>query len=97
MTTFKIDSIVGNDDAAFIVVSKEPPEESAFDTQVGGDHYKSMPIEPLYFAMKNNLDACQTNIIKYVCRHRSKGGLEDLQKAKHYLDVLIEMEYGSGT
>lgn len=65
---------------------------SALDVQVGGDHYKTMPIQPVEFCMMNDLDACQSAVIKYVTRFRSKNGVQDLQKAKHYLDLLIEFE-----
>lgn len=65
---------------------------SALDTQVGGDHYKSMPIQPMEYSMANNLDACQHTVIKYVTRFREKGGVQDLQKAKHVIDMLIEFE-----
>ncbi len=66
----------------------------ATDTQVGGTHYKEMAIQPIEFIMKNGLGFCEGNIIKYVCRHKSKDGLKDLQKAKQYIDFLIESEYG---
>lgn len=62
------------------------------DTQVGGDHYKSMPIQPMEFSMLNELDACQHTVIKYVTRFRDKGGVQDLEKAKHVIDMLIEFE-----
>lgn len=69
-------------------------EEKATERQVGGDHYK-MPIQPVEFIMKNNLDFCTGNCIKYLCRHRHKNKREDLEKAKHYIDLLIELEYGN--
>ena len=64
---------------------------SAFDTQVGGSHYKNMAIQPLEYIVKNNLNFVEGNVIKYVTRHRFKNGLEDLKKARHYIDMLIEM------
>ncbi len=70
----------------------EDTTQSALDTQVGGDHYKTMAIQPMEFSMANKLDACQHTIIKYVARFRSKGGVEDLRKAKHVIDMLIEFE-----
>lgn len=66
----------------------------AQDRQVGGDHYKHLPIQPTEFIIKNGLGFCEGNIIKYICRHKKKGGLSDLEKARHYLDLLIELEYG---
>lgn len=65
---------------------------NALDTQVGGDHYKSMPIQPMEYSMANKLDACQHTIIKYVTRFRQKGGIQDLEKARHVIDMLIEFE-----
>lgn len=65
---------------------------SALDTQVGGNHYKKLKIQPMEYSMANGLDACQHTIIKYVTRFRDKGGIADLEKAKHTLDMLIEFE-----
>tara|TARA_R110000737_G_scaffold16748_1_gene34049 strand:- start:264 stop:536 length:273 start_codon:yes stop_codon:yes gene_type:complete len=62
----------------------------AINTQVGGDHYKLMKIQPLKFIMENNLSYCEANVIKYVSRWRAKNGVEDLRKARHYIDLLIE-------
>ncbi|MEG1232294.1 MAG: DUF3310 domain-containing protein [Acinetobacter sp.] len=67
---------------------------SQWDLQVGGDHYKAMKIQPAKFALENKLDYCQANAIKYICRHESKNGKQDLEKAKHYIDLLIEHYYG---
>ena len=64
-------------------------ESTAKQTQVGGDHYLKMKIQPLEFAMANELDACQTKIIKYICRDKSSK-LEDLEKARHVLDYYID-------
>ncbi len=66
--------------------------ESAKNTQIGGNHYSGMAIQPTEFIHKNNLSFIQGNVIKYVCRYKSKGGIEDLNKAKHYIDLLIELE-----
>ena len=62
------------------------------DVQIGGDHYKSMAIQPMEYSMANKLDACQHTIIKYVTRFREKGGIQDLEKAKHCIDLLIHFE-----
>lgn len=67
-------------------------QSSAFDSQVGGDHYKNMPIQPLAFIVANNIPFLEGNVIKYVVRWKLKHGLQDLKKAKHYLDMLIEIE-----
>ena len=61
-------------------------------TQIGGNHYSEMAIQPIEFIHKNGLSFIQGNIIKYVCRYKAKNGREDLQKAKHYIDLLIELE-----
>lgn len=63
---------------------------SALDTQVGGDHYKGMKIQPIQFIMANCLGFIEGNIIKYICRWKQKGGLQDLYKVRHYIDLLIE-------
>jgi hypothetical protein len=67
---------------------------SALDTQVQGTHYKDMLIQPVEFIVKNNLAFLEANVIKYVCRHRSKNGIEDLNKAIHYLELAKELYYG---
>ncbi len=53
-------------------------------------HY-DLPITPLEFIVKNDLNFIEGNIIKYVCRYKQKNGVEDLQKAKEYLNKLIEL------
>lgn len=65
---------------------------SALDTQIGGGHYKGMKIQPMEYSMANGLDACQHTAIKYISRFRDKGGIQDLEKAKHCIDMLIEFE-----
>ena len=65
---------------------------SALDKQVGGNHYKGFAIQPVEFCQKNKLNWCESNIIVYACRWRDKGGLEDLEKIRHYVDLLIEIE-----
>jgi hypothetical protein len=66
----------------------------ASDTQEGGGHYKKFTIQPTEFIFKNGLGFIEGNVIKYVMRYKEKGGLQDLKKAKHYIDLLIEYEYG---
>lgn len=75
-------------------MKKDNKKHSALDEQVGGDHYKKLAIQPMEYAMKNHLDPCQETIIKYVTRFRDKNGREDLEKAKHTIDMLIAFEYG---
>lgn len=62
----------------------------ATDTQIGGNHYKQFAIQPIEFCMKNGLNACQTNIVKYICRYKHKNGKEDLLKALHYVELLVQ-------
>jgi hypothetical protein len=69
---------------------------SAKDNQVGGDHYKHLKIQPIEYIMANNLNYCAGNVIKYVTRYRQKGGIIDLEKAKHYIELLIEQEAQDG-
>ena len=65
-----------------------------YDTQVGGNHYQTMKIQPAEFINKNKMLFAEGNAIKYICRHINKGGEQDLQKAKHYIDMIIERDYG---
>ena len=69
-----------------------PVSKSPLDTQIGGDHYTKLAIQPMQYSMANNLDALQHTVIKYVTRFRDKNGIEDLEKAKHCIDMLIEFE-----
>lgn len=62
----------------------------ALDVQVGGDHYKDQGIQPWEVIEANNLDFWEGNAIKYIMRYKNKNGVEDLKKAKHYIDYLIE-------
>ena len=65
-----------------------------YETQVGGSHYKDMKIQPSEFINKNKLQFAEGNAIKYICRHASKGQEQDLEKAKHYIDMIIDRDYG---
>jgi len=69
---------------------------SAKDIQIAGTHYKQMSIQPIEYILANNLGYVEGNIIKYVSRWKTKGKLEDLRKAKHYLEILIEEEIEEG-
>lgn len=64
--------------------------ESAFDRQIGGNHYKSDRIQLFDFCFLNNIGKAEGDVIYYVARWRKKNGLEDLRKARHTLDMLIE-------
>jgi hypothetical protein len=65
---------------------------SALDKQVSGDHYKDKAIQPIIYIHANNLGFCEGNVVKYITRWREKNGIADLEKAKHYIELLIEME-----
>jgi hypothetical protein len=67
---------------------------SALDKQVSGDHYKGKAIQPIIYIHANNLGFCEGNVVKYVTRWKSKGGKADILKAIHYLELLLEVEYG---
>lgn len=67
--------------------------QNPLETQVGGNHYKDLAIQPAEFCQRNRIPYCEANAIKYLCRHRLKGGREDLLKARHYVDLALEMEY----
>lgn len=65
---------------------------NALDVQIQGDHYKDMTIQPVEFIHANGIGYMEGNVIKYVSRWRKKNGIADLQKARHYIDLLIELE-----
>ena len=67
-------------------------EGDAMTKQVGGNHYSKYAIQPVEYITKNKLTYLQGNVIKYITRFKDKNGLEDLQKAKHYIELLIELE-----
>lgn len=64
----------------------------ALDVQVGGSHYKDLVIQPIEYIHANNIGYMEGNVIKYVSRWRAKNGIKDLEKAKHYIELLIELE-----
>ena len=73
---------------------------SVYNKQIGGTHYKKMKIQPSKFVIENkllfpegNVIFPEGNVIKYICRHKYKGGREDLEKAKHFIDMIIERDY----
>lgn len=65
---------------------------SALDTQEGGGHYKNLAIQPVEYIHANNIGYFEGCVIKYVTRWRAKNGLEDLRKARHFIDLLLELE-----
>jgi Protein of unknwon function (DUF3310) len=70
---------------------------SALEKQEGGNHYKDLKIQPAEFIHANSIGYFEGNVIKYVCRHKNKNGKQDLQKAIHYLELLIQLDYGKDT
>jgi hypothetical protein len=66
--------------------------ESSLTKQVSGTHYKDLPIQPVEYIHANGIGYFEGNVIKYVSRWRAKNGIADLEKAKHYIELLIEME-----
>ena len=67
---------------------------TALDIQEGGDHYKKMGIQPVEYIHSNKLNFFEGNVVKYVTRHRTKKGAEDIKKAIHYLQMILELDYG---
>tara|TARA_R110000772_G_scaffold199261_1_gene309875 strand:+ start:173 stop:388 length:216 start_codon:yes stop_codon:yes gene_type:complete len=67
---------------------------SALNEQEGGSHYKDFVIQPVEYIYANGLSYLEGNVVKYVTRHRKKGGVDDIRKAIHYLELIIELEYG---
>ena len=65
------------------------------DYQVGGSHYKDKEIQPIEYILGNNLGFCEGNVVKYISRWQEKDGIDDLKKAKHYIDFLIQQEEGN--
>jgi len=68
-------------------------EYDSYDKQIGGNHYQDFVIQPAEFINKNKLLFAEGNAIKYIVRAKKKGGKEDLLKAKHYIDMIIERDY----
>lgn len=64
--------------------------EKALDNQVGGNHYKDLKIQPVEYILENGLGFLEGNVVKYITRHKAKNGIEDVKKAKHYCEMLIE-------
>lgn len=69
---------------------------SALEVQVGGDHYKKLKIQPVEYIHVNGLGYFEGNVVKYVSRWRDKNGIKDLEKARHYIEILIELESKNG-
>lgn len=70
--------------------------KTALDKQVAGDHYKDLPIQPVEYIHANKLTYLAGNVVKYISRHKAKGGAADVRKAIHYCELILELEYGNG-
>lgn len=68
------------------------PAEDPLKVQVQGAHYKGLRIQPVEYIHANDIPFCEGNVIKYVTRWRDKGGIKDLEKARHFIDLLINLE-----
>jgi|ERR1019366_937263 hypothetical protein len=69
-------------------------KSSALNVQPQGDHYRKMKIQPVEYISANNIPFMAGNIIKYASRYRDKNGAKDIEKIKHYCDLILELEYG---
>lgn len=74
------------------VTKEEDGAFTALSKQVAGSHYKDLPIQPAEYIYANALGYFEGNVVKYVTRWRKKNGMADLEKAKHYIELLIELE-----
>ena len=63
--------------------------------QYGGSHYKTKAIQPIEYIMGNGLDFAEGNVVKYITRHKDKGGEEDVLKALHYCKFILQHTYGN--
>ena len=91
MTQYQMEKYLGLDEHAGESRITANPKSK----QVGGTHYSKMKIQPVDYIYENELPYLEGNVIKYVSRHRSKNGIEDINKAIHYLELIKEKVYGS--
>ena len=70
---------------------------NSLEDLVGGKHYRKMKIQPAEFINENKLFFAEGNAIKYICRHQSKGKAQDIKKAIHYLEMILERDYDADT
>lgn len=73
---------------------KTADQANPLDVQVGGGHYKDLPIQPVEYIHANGIGYLAGNVVKYVTRHKAKGGEADVRKAIHYCQLILELEYG---
>lgn len=93
------DAMSGNTVGLCLNNSVQDPGVSvkALDVQVGGGHYKKYKIQPIEYIIANNIPYIEGNIIKYITRHKDKGGAEDIKKVIHYCNLILEEVYGKDT
>jgi len=72
----------------------DDPPKPPLSQQIGGEHYRKGSIQPIEYIYANGMDFFSGNVVKYITRWKYKNGLEDLKKAKHYIELLMEQEYG---
>ena len=68
--------------------------KTALDVQVAGSHYKSLRIQPVEYVHANGIGYMEGNVVKYISRHLSKNGADDVRKAIHYCRLILQLEYG---
>ena len=66
---------------------------SSYNKQIGGSHYQGMNIQPSQFVIENKMLFPEASVIKYICRHSKKDGKQDLLKAIHFIEMIIERDY----
>lgn len=76
------------------MLNKMPDKPAVLQKQEGGSHYKDMVIQPIEYIAKNNIGYLPGSAIKYLSRYQKKNGIEDIKKAIHYCEMILEMEYG---
>lgn len=76
------------------IIAAQELAKNALTKQEGGSHYKNMAIQPVEFITANDLGFLEGNVIKYICRHHAKNGAEDIKKAIHYCELLLQTKYG---
>lgn len=76
-------------------VEPNPSKPSSLTVQEGGDHYKTLKIQPVEYIVANNLSFLQGNVVKYITRYKQKNGEEDIKKVIHYCQLILELEYGN--
>ena len=86
--------IVHGGEPLFTPAEEPRTPASALDIQEGGQHYKKYAIQPIEFVVRNNVPTLESNALKYILRHGDKNKMEDLRKARHYLELMAEMYYG---